>query len=187
MKTKSIIRIGIVALFGILSIIIARNIYASIEEKHDEISKIKSADRLVIERLKHIREAQKIYFDSHKKYCNDWDELKEYLTIGELAVMEVKERVTTQDRDVKVDTLSVEPALEVFRQKTGLTRNGIKDLDKVPLSGETFILWTNRMQGAELLEVQDPNPINPRRQKDGDLKPLRFGSKAAATLKGNWE
>ena len=38
-----------------------------------------------------------------------------------------------------------------------------------------------------VIEVKDINPINPKRQKGGSLKPLRFGSRAAATVKGNWE
>lgn len=187
MKHKTTLRIVVVAIVGLLSIYIGRSIYTSISEKHLEMEQIKMADQLVIEKLKQIREAQIIYFDSHGTYCNNWKTLEGYLKTGMFPITRSRERITTKGVEVFTDTLAVEPAHEIFRQKTGLLLSEIPNLHLVPLSGETFTLWSNRMQGAELVEVQDPKPINPRRQEKGDLKPLRIGSKAAATLKGNWE
>ena len=69
---------------------------------------------------------------------------------------------------------------KIAASKDGQLNVGIQELSGY-LFLETFILSNviiKTFNGAKLTLIGD---------KDGDLKPLRFGSKAAATLKGNWE
>lgn len=189
MKAK--IRIGTTIVLGVISVVLAINIYGSIMEKHNEISRIKQADQLVIEHLKKIREAQKLYFDGHQQYAPTWDKLTDFIKNGKVYITQTTESITSingiDSISITIDTLSKAPAIQVLKEKVTISESEINSIGIVPLSMDTFELYTNKLQGVQLVEVSDPAPINPRRQENGDLKPLRIGSKAAATLKGNWE
>lgn len=191
MKNKTIIRIAVTAILGVISIVLSFKIYGSIMAKDHEITQIKMADDLVIQKLKTIREAQKLYFDVNKSYAGDWSDLQNFLKTGEVAITQVKEKITVVNGKEEVefitDTLSIKPALEVMKETIPFKESDIQTIAVVPLSDTLFDLYANKLQGFYVVEVSDPAPINPRRQEKGDLKPLRIGSKAAATLKGNWE
>ena len=191
MKNKTIIRIAVTAILGVISIVLSFKIYGSIMAKDHEITQIKMADDLVIQKLKTIREAQKLYFDVNKSYAGDWSDLQNFLKTGEVAITQVKEKITVVNGKEEVefitDTLSIKPALEVMKETIPFKESDIQTIAVVPLSDTLFDLYANKLQGFYVVEVSDPAPINPRRQEKGDLKPLRTGSKAAATLKGNWE
>ncbi len=191
MKNKAIIRIAATAILGVISIVLSFKIYGSIMAKDHEIAQIKMADDLVIQKLKKIREAQKLYFDVNKTYARDWSDLQHFLKTGQVAITQVKEKITLVNGQEEVefitDTLSIRPAIDVMEETAAFKATDIETIAVVPLSDTLFDLYANKLQGFYVVEVSDPAPINPRRQEKGDLKPLRIGSKAAATLKGNWE
>lgn len=191
MKNKTIIRLAVTTLLGIVSIVLSFKIYDSIMEKDREVAQIKMADNLVIQQLKTIREAQKLYFDVNKSYAGDWSDLENFLKTGKVAITQIREKIHVVNGQEEVefitDTLSIKPALEVMQETLPFAEADIPTISVVPLSDTIFDLYANKLQGFYVVEVSDPAPLNPRRQEKGDLKPLRIGSKAAATLKGNWE
>lgn len=165
---------------------------ASRLDKHnDEYEKIKSADQNVINRLKQIRVAQKKYFEVNHAYANSWDTLLVFINNGEIPILQRTEKVSTvngkDEISITIDTLNVVSALEAINEEVSLQSSQVKYLPTAPFSGDTFSLYTGERQGEFFIEVKDVNPINSKRQKGGSLKPLRFGSRAAATVKGNWE
>jgi hypothetical protein len=159
---------------------------------NDNFEMIKSADEKVIAQLTKIRIAQKAYFDVKMQYAPTWDSLILFVNHGEIPIIQTSESIITlpngQDSlSVMVDTLRVVPAYDYLRSELNYSKVQMAQLPIVPLSSEYFVLYTGFRKGEHFIEVVDPNPMNPKRQKDGALKPLRFGSKAAATTKGNWE
>ena len=101
-------------------------------------------------------------------------------------------QLTEIQRDVLVRRFGLmshnEQTLEQIGSEIGLTREQMHTIGQVPLQdGLEFELYTAERKGQYMIEVKDPAPVNPKRQEGGKLKPLRFGSKAAASTKGNWE
>lgn len=159
---------------------------------NDQFERIKTADQKVIEKLTKIRLAQKTYFDVKGTYAPTWDTLVLFINQGEIPIIQTTETIITlpngQDSlSVVVDTLAIVPAYDSLRSELGYTKAQMFQLPVVPLSEQNFELYTANRKGEQFIEVKDPNPMNPKRQKGGSLKPLKFGSKAAATTKGNWE
>ena len=159
---------------------------------NDHFERIKTADEKVIAQLNKIRIAQKTYLEVHGTYAPTWDTLIVFINQGQLPIIQTTEAIITlpngQDSlSIVIDTLAIVPTYDSLRSELGYTKAQMFQLSSVPLSEETFDLYTGSRQGQQFIEVKDPNPINPKRQTNGALKPLRFGSKAAATTKGNWE
>ena len=147
---------------------------------NDHFERIKIADEKVIAQL------------IHGTYAPTWDTLIVFINQGQLPIIQTTEAIITlpngQDSlSIVIDTLAIVPTYDSLRSELGYTKAQMFQLSSVQLSEETFDLYTGSREGQQFIEVKDPNPINPKRQKNGALKPLRFGSKAAATTKGNWE
>ena len=178
--------------FAIASVWLGYSVYASIKDGQEEYEKIKTVDAKVIQRLKDIREVQKLYLESKLKYADNWNELVDFAKNGTVYRTQITENVITlpSGRDsisTQVDTISSDKAFAVLEKDMSLNFNELSKLPVVPVSKDTFHLYANELQGTWVLEVTDPNPVNPRRKENGDLKPLKIGSKAQSTTKGNWE
>lgn len=162
-----------------------------LESHNKEYKRIKMADENVIDRLKKIRVAQKKYLEVNSTYANSWDTLINFINNGKFPIIQRTEKVNTiNGKDaviITIDTLSIVPVLEAINREIPLMPIEVKYLPIAPFSGDTFSLYTSYRSGEKLIEVKDVNPLNPKRQKGGPLKPLRFGSKAAVTTQGNWE
>ena len=70
----------------------------------------------------------------------------------------------------------------------------ITKLNVVPGSGKTFDIYTDKIDRSgimvSVIEVKDPDPINPERWEGNEAKnrkPLFFGSRTDVSLAGNWE
>ena len=162
-----------------------------LDSHNDEYKKIKTADQNVINRLKKIKIAQKKYFEVNNSYASTWDSLLLFINNGEIPILQRTEKVSTfngKDKvTITIDTLNLVSAFDAINEEVSLRPTEVQYLPTAPFSGDTFSLYTGERKGEFFLEVKDVNPINPKRQKGGSLKPLRFGSRAAATVKGNWE
>ncbi len=164
----------------------------SLQAHNDEYVKIKTIDFKVIDKLSHIRAAQKGYVDLHGEYAASWPELLRFIKEDKFPIVQVKEDVLKDklgkdSLSVSVDTLSMVPVYDSLRnQLGGIFLSEIETLVVAPESKDTFLLKT-KAKGQNFIEVKDPNPINPARKKGGSLKPLKFGSTRSATTKGNWE
>lgn len=169
-------------------------LYSTIMEKDQEYTKIVQGDQQAIERLVKIREVMKLHYDVEGTYPESWDKFTTFVLEAKVPITEVKETVlrTAYGADsisISIDTLAMVPAYDELKGSLKCAREEVSNLRNVPLADHEFELVTREMRGAQVVEVSDPNPVNPRRHKElkGDMKPLKFGSKITPTLKGNWE
>lgn len=168
---------------------LANDIYT----ENARIQKIKGVDAKVIEQLKKIRTAQEAYLSVKNEYCNDWDSLFQFIAEDQFYVVQKKEQIFNRGGVdsvvVKVDTLSVVAVFDSLQNQLGIKNKAeITELSKVPVSDTTFTIRADKLyNGQRVCEIRDPYPLNPRRQKKGDLKPLQIGSLEISTLQGNWE
>ena len=162
-----------------------------LESYDEEYQKIKISDERVIDRLKKVRVAQKKYLEVNRSYASNWDTLINFINNGKFPIIQRTEKVSNVNgRDqvtVTVDTLNIITVFEAISEEVKLTRTEIQYLPIAPFSKDTFSLYTSNRKGENYIEVKDISPINPKRQKGGSLKPLRFGSRAVSSTKGNWE
>lgn len=177
----------------VVSLIGAAWLANSIGSRNQEVQLVKEADRKVIYKLKAIRTAQVAYVKAKSKYCADWDTLKDFLRNGKFYnVAEENRQENINGKDtlyVIYDTISVVPVFDSIQSELGFaSKKDIDNLEIVPVSNDTFLMVKDELSnGAQLLQVIDPNPVNPRRKEDGDLKPLKIGSLEVSTLQGSWE
>lgn len=190
MKTQKNIffsTLGIVAL--VLFVWLAQDIY----QENARVQKIKGVDAKVISKLKKIRLVQEAHLSVKSNYCNSWDSLYHFVEHGEFAIVQKKETISIvngKDKiEVKIDTLSTVSVYDSLRHELGLkSKEEIQTLGLVPVSDTTFTIRADKLyNGQRVCEVRDPYPLNPLRQKDGNLKPLQIGSLEISTLQGNWE
>lgn len=192
-------KIGIVKLAVFIPLALAaawmgHYLYSTIMEKDQEYTRIVQGDQLAIERLVKIREVMKLHYGVKGNYPESWDKFTQFVLEAQVPITEVKETVlrTSYGGDsisITIDTLDMVPAFDELKGKLKCSRDEVTDLRNVPLTKHEFELTTKEMRGAQVVQVSDPNPVNPRRHKElkGDLKPLKFGSNMTPTLKGNWE
>jgi len=182
-------------------------LFDSINSKIVESENIKRSEKLVIERLNMIREAQKTYKSIKGVYAPNFDTLVDFVQNGQLHITEVKEKVTTRDRtdpdfykgDIvtqEVDTIGVEDVLTKLFPKKDFPNFNPEDLRKVPgTQGKEFNMYTNTVPDKTgipmaVIEVFDPYPMDKTRKADHPIKVRRFlgfGSRDNASLSGNWE
>ncbi len=195
MNRLSIIKLTFAVPVIALALYYGYKIYNDISEKDYQYKRIAKADKLAIERLVRIREVMKLYRDVNKKYPENWDEFTTFALEGMVPITQTQEEIR-KDRlgqdsvVVNIDTLSIKPAFEILQPTILCSKEEVKQLRYVPLTdGNEFELKSKAQRGPALVEVSDPDPVNPARipdNKDG-LKPLKFGSVVRSTLKGNWE
>jgi hypothetical protein len=179
--------LGIIA--GLLFVFLANDIY----QENERVQKIKGVDAKVIAQLQKIRIAQKAYLSVKNKYCNSWDSLNTFILHEEFVIEQIKETIEQVGGKEKIviqrDTLSSVSVYDSLQNSLGYANTaGVSQLWRVPVSDTIFTIRADKMaNGQKICEVRDPAPLNPKRQKKGDLKPLQIGSLEISTLSGNWE
>lgn len=124
-KTKvSSILIFTVALFA-LSGGLAGYLRGSIKETIDFKNSIAATEEKVIEKLKLIREAEKVYLEQYGKYTSSWDTLINFVLNGVVPVTVRTEKVIPLSYGadsiyIKIDTIAQIPARERIFKKTYL-------------------------------------------------------------------
>lgn len=194
MDKIKIVKLAVFVPLALVAVWMGHYLYSTILEKDHEYTRIVQGDQLAIERLIKIREVMKLHYDVEGTYPENWDKFTEFVLKAKVPITEVKETVlrTSYGADsvsITIDTLDMIPAFDELKDKLNCSRDEVSELRNVPLTTHEFELITKEIRGAQVVQVSDPNPVNPRRHKElkGDLKPLKFGSKTTPTLKGNWE
>ena len=173
-------------------------VYSTIKEPIQFQTHYKTRSKAVVDKLKDIRTAQKLYRTITDTFATNFDDLERVLTTGRFEIIQV-----TGDRDavgaeVSYDTLYV-PAKDSIAA-IGLN---VKNLAKVPFSnGKKFDIYAAQIdqQGVTIPVVEvstqwgDFMGKEYRKKKyakyDKNYSPtnkLKFGSRRKANLAGNWE
>lgn len=164
-----------------------------IGDKNSVIADQNTVDLKVIQRLKVIQFAQRVFFDQHQRFTTSLDTLKDVLEKGHFYQLQIdtliqKDELGFENPIYNIDTIgSTEVKDSLLIKYPHVTANDIDSLSFVPVSGKAFIVKSNRLEdGKVAVVVVDPAPLNPTRQEGGDKKPLQIGSLHLYTTSGNW-
>lgn len=191
------VKIIIASVFFLASAIVGYLLFDSVKVKVDEIEDIELEEKAVKAKLIEIRKAQVAYNSLFGKYCNDWDSLAFFVKDSSFVVTDRKERqiqtsynvngqtITLDSTIFSIDTVAIVPVKDSLYDD----HFEINTIGQKPGYDVEFKLSTKyqKSNAVAFLEIEDPNPINPERQKHGKLSPLKIGSLERSTVKGNWE
>ncbi len=200
----SSVRIWTIVLFvlsGVLAYALAESILGTVRYNQQ----VKDSEMAVIEQLKAIREAQKLFLLSKGYYAPSWEELIKYVKEDSFYVVQRTETIIPRERGdkeyfkgdivkVRFDTtqrLLVKDYLFPVQDYPSLN---IDRLGQIPgYDNEYFQLKTrlDTLKGrVAYVEVVDVKPFDKTRSDENDnirRRLIRFGSLDAVTLSGNWE
>lgn len=164
-----------------------------IYQENARIERIKGVDTKVIQRLEKIRLAQESYLSVKKEYANSWDSLTHFIANDQFFILQKKETIETVNGadkiTVEIDTLATVAVFDSLKTQLQIEQLAdIENLWRVPVSDTIFTIRADKLgNGQQICEIRDPFPLNPKRQKDGSMKPLQIGSLEISTMQGNWE
>lgn len=195
--------------FFVIALVLGYVLYRSVAGPMEEKEKIEKAEKLVVQKLELIREAQKAHIKRHGVYADKWEKLISFVDNGEIYNIQLKENVIPRpDRPwlgdsiaIIPDTLEAIPAKEyiLVELKKSSQANPTKTFEAKNLpykigTTEKFELYTSKipMGGTEIevIEVKDTNPVDKTRKESHDLasrRPLRFGSRDEVSTNGSWQ
>ena len=185
-------------------------LYRSVAGPMEEKERIEKAEKLVVQKLEVIREAQKAYMKRNGKYARKWENLASWIKNGEVYNIQVVERSLGVDPNKPWEGEQVEftnDTLEAIPAKTfilaelnkNVPANPTKKIDAKRIgykigTEEKFKLYVDKIPlggtEVEVIQVTDPNPIDKTRKEDHDLanrRPLKFGSKDEVSTGGSWQ
>lgn len=178
----------------VIAIALGFYLFKSIQSTILEAKKIEKEETRVINKLKLIRKAMTAYQKVNGQYTSDWDKLVHFVDSGKFYVIERKEQIIQRQYGgdsviVHLDTLGSVPVKDSLFSNYSYAQ--LAKLPYKPNSDTKFNIYANKITKAgvdvDVFEVEDPDPINPARQKGGKKKPLKIGSKNEVTTAGNWE
>lgn len=190
MKLKQILFIVFIPICGFLAYLI----YSSIRDKELNMKKTELAERAIKDQLNFLKEVQILYFNKYNTYADTWKDLEDFIKSDSLYITEKKEEVITlyygaDSISVSIDTLgSVAVADSLYNTIDQELVTHPDSLSLIPFSGKEFSLKTGSVDGLDVFEIKDIDPINERRKLGiSGFDTLRMGSLKNAALKGNWE
>jgi hypothetical protein len=193
-------------LFAVLALALSYLVYNSVNGKIQADEEVKRREALVIERLKEIREAQKLFQQVNGRFTGSWDSLKTFVAAAEVPNVQKREVIQTglQSRrggdSIKVyfDTLGREKAVNILFPPAKYPNFQIEAINQIPGwndPAKTFTLSVQKLEQkgglkVDVIEVVDAHPFDASRKDDSPLRKrrrLRFGALDEVTLTGNWE
>lgn len=181
------------ASLGLIAVGLFVFLFNDIYQENKKIQRIKGVDAKVIQQLQKIRIVQEAYLSVNKEYANSWMSITEFLEKDQFHLIQSKETIKTENGEdkisVEIDTLASILVFDSLKTQLGFQQiSDIPSLWRVPVSDTIFTIRADKLpNGQAICEVRDPFPVNPKRQKEGSMKPLQIGSLEISTLQGNWE
>lgn len=119
--------------FTVISLGLAYFLYDSIQSVIDTREKIDLTEKLVIERLRLIREAEVVFQEQNGHYTANWDSLVTFIQTGKVPILQRREIITQkayggEEVRIETDTLGFVSAKErIFRKNytLGAADNGV--------------------------------------------------------------
>lgn len=197
----------------VVALMLSYYLYSAIMEPIREKERIDKIEQKVIAKLELIREAQKAYMKTNGKYAATWDSLIHFVDNGLIYNVSPIEKIYPWQEyrpqrpwlgdsiAIIMDTLESVPAKQFISQevsklkrKTKFTEFETEKLPYKPGTDEKFELYTGKIEMGGIMvgviEVKDPNPVDPNRKEKNDIinqRPLRFGARHEVSTSGNWE
>ncbi len=184
--------------FLVIAIALAGYLVNSIASSINEEERIAKMEDAVINQLMLIRQAEVAYQTVNGQFTSDWDKLINFVDSGSFYLIDRKEIIIPLDYGadsiyVEIDTIGTLTVMDsIFSKVKGFES---EKLPYVPGYDDVkFKVWADKITKSgipvDVIEVWNPKPVNPRRSEDSEYntrKPLRFGSRTAVTVAGNWE
>lgn len=187
MKKNTILALTLV--FSLVAVGLSIFLYYSIKGPIEEQKEIAELEERIIEKLKLIREVQKIHIAVKGYYAFNFDELDTFIEKGKVPIVAIRDSAISADESVIIfDTLAIIPVKDTL-VKLNKANIDLAKLRKVPGKDESFLMQVSPKRSISgdtiyAIEVTDVEPIrNPKRKEN----PLRFGSLADVSIRGNWE
>ncbi len=176
----------------------------------DLAAAIAKSEAQVIEQLKRIRKAEKLYLSTYGNYTANWDSLVNFIKNDTFYIVEKSEIIIPWNERDKSDPL--------YFQRIDSIRIEVDTLDQIMVNkylfpveeypnfnpdsimfipgtdGEKFEIFAGEIEKGgviiDVIEVVDKHPVDKTRN-DENASPkrwyLRFGSQTEVTTAGNWE
>ena len=181
---------------------VAYYLFQNLRTEVVQLEQIEALEERIVDRLKTIRQAQKMYYTRQGTYAGDWDALIRFIKEDSMYITVRNEAVITQDYGadtviVNIDTTGSISVRQALFESTSSSAN-LSDLRYVPGlevdENKEFLLTVGKILSNGILldavEVRDPAPANPKRSLKNTARtrqPLHFGSRISVSLSGNWE
>ncbi len=180
--------------FFLAAVVIAFFFVRSISDDIQKEKRIAREEAKVIEKLKLIRSGLIAYQRSNGQYTSDWNKLINFIDSGSFFITERSETIIPRDYGgdsvvINIDTLGTTPVYDSLY--ADIPNFKLSNLPYKPGTKKKFNIYADKIvKGSirvDVFEVSDPEPVNPKRQKDDNERALRVGSKTEVTTAGNWE
>jgi ABC-type Na+ efflux pump permease subunit len=188
MKKNTILALTVV--FSLVAVGLSIFLYYSIKGPIEEKKEIAELEARIIEKLKLIREVQKMHIAVKGYYAFNFDELDKFIEKGKVPIVVMRDSAISADESIIVyDTLAI-VAVKDTLTKLNKANLDLARLRKIPgkedASFSMLVSPKLALSGDTIyaIQVSDVAPIrNPKRKEN----PLRFGSLADVSIRGNWE
>lgn len=187
--------LSIVFLLGALGL--GYKLYLGIDEVVEEEKILNRTEERIIEKLEMLRDAQIAYQAANDGYATNWEELKKFITDGNIYLVQRTETTKLLDygkeeTTVTLDTLGFINVQDSLFNKAKYPDFDLELLNVVPGSGgKTFEFFADKIERSNreigVFEIRDPAPRNPDRRRNNNEKALRVGSRTDSSTSGNWE
>jgi biotin carboxyl carrier protein len=154
--------------FTAISLYLAYFLYNSIQSVIDTREKIDQTEKMIIERLKLIREAEVVFQEQNGRYTASWDTLVAFIQNGQVPILQRREIITQkpyggEEVRIEVDTLGFLSAKERIFKKNytlGASDNGVFVAYKVKVGDQVL-----KNQKAYAIQVGDRTNEPPFQEK----------------------
>jgi len=187
--------LSIVFLLGALGL--GYKLYLGVDEVVEEEKVLNRTEERIIEKLEMLRDAQIAYQAANDGYASNWEELKKFITDGNIYLVQRTETTKLLDYGEEVTTVTLDTLGSVNVQDSLFNEAKYPDFDLellnvVPGSGgKTFEFFADKIERSSreiaVFEIRDPAPRNPERRRNNNEKALRVGSRTDSSTSGNWE
>ncbi len=193
-----------------LILFLAYMLFSGIKGKIDLDESIKRSEARTIEKLKLIREAQKLFLSNNGRYTANWDSLMNFVLNDTFYIVEKKEIIeprkpndpllytNTDSIRIQIDTIGFNMVRDYLYPKEKYPKLNVDSLPyitgKPGMDGHKYEMFAGEVLKGNILvkvvEVVDKHPLD-RSRNDESKNPrrwyLRFGSKTDVSVSGNWE
>ena len=172
-------------------------VYSTIKEPIQFKTQYNKRSMAVVDKLKDIRTAQKLYRGVTDTFATNFDDLENVLTTGQFEIVQV-----TGDRDVLGSVVSYDTLYIAAKDSLAAIKLDVKSLRKVPFSeNKQFEIYASQVdqQGITIPVVEVSTKwgefmgdygtayYSKYNRNYSPSNSLKFGSRRKANLSGNWE
>lgn len=183
--------------FFLVAIGLGYRLWKGVDDVVEEEKRITLIEGAIIDKLQMLRDAQLAYQASNGVYANNWNDLKKFISEGQIWIVERTETTKLleygkEETTVTFDTLGSVNVIDSLFNERKFPEFNLEALAVVPGShGKQFEFFADKIERnsyeINVFEIRDPDPVNPERRLNNNEKALKVGSRTDASTEGNWK